>query len=75
MAPHREVVVEPSQPIKFSIGTIVAIITAAFVLGTTFTHYAMKFETLTDRVDKLTTAVEMHLGGNIAAAASKAPSP
>jgi hypothetical protein len=66
MAPHREVVVEPNQPVKFSLGTIVAIITAAFILGTTFTNYAVKFEVLSDRVDRLASMVENHLSSPIA---------
>jgi hypothetical protein len=47
-------------------GTIVTILVAAFVLGGTFTTYALRFTDLSEKVDRLTAVVERHIGSTVA---------
>lgn len=66
--PREFPAVTEDTPIRFSVGVILTVLTATFILGATFTTYAMKFEELSTRVDKLATALDNHINAHAVAA-------
>jgi hypothetical protein len=52
---------------------MVTILVTAFILGSTFTTYAVKFTALSEKVDRLAEVLEHHVGITVAHTATPTP--
>lgn len=75
MSPHPHPkeypIIAPDSAVKLSMGTVATILVSAFIVGSTFSTYAVKFSALSDKVDKLAAIVEKHVGSTSIASAAR----